>query len=151
LKITNIGTLDIRVLILLFMRSLLFIVTAFCVFSCSSKPAETSLPHSADSSALKNPKSSSVPDQIATDTTGLVVYVTHDGDKYHTADCRYAKSGQLVKLSQAKADGKTACDRCKPNAKTGEKQIRCSAKTKEGKQCQRMTTDASGKCFQHKS
>jgi hypothetical protein len=89
--------------------------------------------------------------QIASDTTGQVVYITHDGNKYHTADCRYAKSAQAVKLSQAKADGKTACDICKPNAKTGAKQIRCSAKTKEGKQCQRMTTDGSGKCFQHKN
>lgn len=81
---------------------------------------------------------------------GAVVYVTHDGDKYHTADCRYSKTAHAVKLSQAKADGKTACGVCKPNSKTGEKQVRCSGKTVEGKRCSRTTADASGKCFQHR-
>ena len=81
---------------------------------------------------------------------GPVVYITHDGDKYHTADCRYSKTAHAVKLSQAKADGKTACGICKPNSKTGEKQVRCSGKTAEGKRCSRTTTDASGKCFQHR-
>lgn len=78
------------------------------------------------------------------------VYVTNEGDKYHTADCRYSKTAHFIKLSQAKADGKTACGICKPNSKTGEKQLRCSANTAEGKRCQRMTTDASGKCYQHR-
>lgn len=81
---------------------------------------------------------------------GPIVYITDDGDKYHTADCRYSKAAYAVKLSQAKADGKTACGICKPNSKTGEKQVRCSGKTAEGKRCSRTTTDASGKCFQHR-
>jgi hypothetical protein len=81
---------------------------------------------------------------------GPIVYITHDGDKYHTADCRYSKTAHAVKLNQAKADGKTACGICKPNSKTGEKQVRCSGKTAEGKRCSRTTTDASGKCFQHR-
>ncbi|MBX2968815.1 MAG: hypothetical protein KF803_05565 [Cyclobacteriaceae bacterium] len=81
---------------------------------------------------------------------GPVVYITHDGDKYHTADCRYSKTAHAVKLNQAKADGKTVCGVCKPNSKTGEKQVRCSGKTAEGKRCSRTTTDASGKCFQHR-
>lgn len=81
---------------------------------------------------------------------GTLVYVTEDGDKYHTADCRYTKTAHAVKLSEAKAEGKTACGICKPNSRTGEKQVRCSGTTAEGKQCQRMTTDPSGKCFQHK-
>ena len=80
----------------------------------------------------------------------FLVYVTHDGDKYHTADCRYSKGADQISLKQAKANGKTACGICKPNSKTGEKQIRCSGITSEGKQCQRMTTDKSGKCFQHR-
>jgi hypothetical protein len=81
---------------------------------------------------------------------GPVVYITHDGDKYHTADCRYSQTAHAVKLSQAKADGKTACGICKPSSKTGEKQVRCSGKTAEGKRCSRTTADASGKCFQHR-
>lgn len=80
---------------------------------------------------------------------GPIVYVTNDGDKYHTADCRYSKTAQPVKLSLAKADGKSACGICKPNSKTGEKQVRCSGVTAEGKQCQRLTAHTSGKCFQH--
>lgn len=86
----------------------------------------------------------------AESTDGPVVYVTQEGDKYHTADCRYSKTSHAVKLSQAKADGKTACSICKPNSKTGEKQVRCSGKTAEGKRCSRTTTDPSGKCFQHR-
>ncbi len=78
------------------------------------------------------------------------VYVTKEGDKYHTADCRYAKTAHLVKLTQAKSDGKTACGICKPSSTTGEKQVQCSGTTTDGKQCQRMTADASGKCFQHR-
>jgi hypothetical protein len=90
----------------------------------------------------------------AVDTIGLSgqrVYVTNEGDKYHTGDCRYAKGAQAVSLEKAKASGKTACGICKPNSKTGDKQTRCSAKTKEGKQCDRMTSNASGKCYQHQS
>jgi hypothetical protein len=95
--------------------------------------------------------SDSKSDKQATFEEGTpLVYVTHDGDKYHTADCRYSKTAHAVKLSQAKADGKTACGVCKPNSKTGEKQVRCSGKTAEGKRCSRTTTDASGKCFQHR-
>jgi hypothetical protein len=77
------------------------------------------------------------------------VNITHDGNKYHTADCRYSKEAHAVSLKQAKSDGKTACDLCKPNSVTGDKQIRCSAKTADGTQCKRTTTGASGKCFQH--
>lgn len=77
------------------------------------------------------------------------VYVMHDGEKYHTADCRYSKDAHSVSLKKAKADGKTACDLCKPNSTSGDKQIRCSAKTTDGTRCKRMTTSTSGKCFQH--
>jgi len=91
-----------------------------------------------------------VEDETEVQKDGPVVYVTHDGDKYHTADCRYSKTAHPAKLNQAKADGKTACGICKPNSKTGEKQVRCSGNTVEGKRCSRTTTDASGKCFQHR-
>ncbi|HEY5692138.1 MAG TPA: hypothetical protein VIS49_11820 [Cyclobacteriaceae bacterium] len=83
-------------------------------------------------------------------TNEIIVYVTSSGDKYHTADCRYSKTAHEVKFSQAKADGKKACGICRPSSTTGEKQIRCATTTGEGAQCKRMTTDASGKCFQHR-
>lgn len=82
--------------------------------------------------------------------TRAMVYVTTDGDKYHTADCRYSKTAHAVALSTAKAEGKTACGVCKPSSTTGQKQVRCAGTTSEGKQCQRLTSDASGKCFQHR-
>jgi len=82
--------------------------------------------------------------------SGPDVYVTKDGDKYHTADCKYSKTASPAKLSQAKAEGKTACVICKPNSKSGEKQVRCSGTTAEGKRCQRLTTDLSARCFQHR-
>lgn len=140
------------------MKTIYFVLSLAVLSACgNTKTTEQSsakeTPAAESSIELAKPEQQSLDTtstQIATDTTGQVVYVTHEGDKYHTAECRYAKLAQAVKLSQAKADGKTACDHCKPNTKTGEKQMRCSAKTKEGKQCQRTTTDASGKCFQHK-
>jgi hypothetical protein len=93
-------------------------------------------------------------DQVKENTSAseipAMVYVTAEGDKYHTADCRFSKTAQAIKMTEAKASGKTACGICKPNSKTGEKQLRCSATTAEGKQCQRMTSDSSGKCFQHR-
>lgn len=140
------------------MKTINVLIILLALNACN-KPSTTEKTSAKETSAternieLAKPDQQSVDttsNQVATDTVGQVVYVTHDGNKYHTADCRYAKSGHSVKLNQAKADGKSACDLCKPNSKTGDKQIRCSAKTKEGKQCQRMTTDASGKCFQHK-
>jgi len=89
-------------------------------------------------------------EELPVQESGSDVYVTHEGDKYHTADCRYAKTANPVSINQAKADGKTACGICKPNSKTGEKQLRCSGTTAEGKRCQRMTTHNSGKCYQHR-
>jgi flagellar basal body rod protein FlgC len=82
-------------------------------------------------------------------TYNFEVYITNEGDKYHTVNCRYSKTAYPVKVSKAKADGKKACDVCNPSSTTGKKQQRCSAKTAEGKQCQRMTSNANGQCFQH--
>jgi hypothetical protein len=115
-------------------------------------PAENAVVQPADNS-VTSVDTVTIPTQ-ETDTIGVSgqrVYITHEGDKYHTADCRYSKEANAVSLQQAKASGKTACGICKPNSKTGDKQMRCSAKTKEGKQCQRMTSSASGKCYQHQS
>jgi hypothetical protein len=80
-------------------------------------------------------------------TDGKMVYVTRDGDKYHTTDCRYAEGGKTVSLARARAAGRKACDVCKPNSDKDQK--RCAALTADGTQCKRMTADASGKCFQH--
>ena len=133
--------------------TLLLMALCACGNSPTTQPASEASETEESGVELKTPEEQSeniTAPHTSADTTGLVVYVTHDGNKYHTADCRYAKSAEAIKLSQAKTEGKTACDLCKPNTKTGEKQIRCSAKTKDGTQCKRMTTDASGKCYQHK-
>lgn len=46
--------------------------------------------------------------------TGVTVYVTESGDKYHTSSCRYAKGAAAVDLSEALAAGLTPCGVCKP-------------------------------------
>jgi hypothetical protein len=142
------------------MKKLIFLAIAFLLIQCSGSSSDAPNQESATEIREQKSEHAEINNEVAqqsdslqqeeTEASSKTVYITHDGNKYHTADCRYAKSGHAVKLNQAKAEGKTACDLCKPNAKTGVKQIRCSAKTKEGKQCQRMTTDGSGKCFQHK-
>jgi hypothetical protein len=105
----------------------------------AAPPSQTTAGQPADTLASRNAEA----------TPGPLVYITKEGDKYHTANCRYSKEAHTVSLQQAKAEGKTACDLCRPSSSTGEKQTRCTAKTSDGTQCKRMTTSASGKCFQH--
>lgn len=43
------------------------------------------------------------------------VYVTKSGNKYHTASCRFVKSGKTaMKLADAVKGGYTPCGVCKP-------------------------------------
>jgi hypothetical protein len=134
-----------------------FICIVFILASCSGNvPKETveestpvTITPSSEKATDASPEVDSLSKADNEKSDGAMVYVTHDGDKYHTADCRYSKAAHTVTLKQAKADGKTACDLCKPNSVTGDKQIRCSAKTADGTRCKRMTTNKSGKCFQH--
>ena len=43
------------------------------------------------------------------------VYVTKSGDKYHTASCRFVKSGKTaMKLADAVKGGYSPCSVCKP-------------------------------------
>lgn len=135
-----------------------FILFLFCIACAQPKATENSAPSNKESDA---PVEAVIPSAKAAPATGQeaiaeeqgsgpVVYITSEGDKYHTADCRYSTTAHTTLLSKAKADGKTACGICKPNSTTGEKQIRCAGTTAEGKGCQRMTSDVSGKCFQHR-
>lgn len=134
------------------MKNILFCIMLICL-SCA-QPSSTQIESAASDDKLvpadvKVAETSE--EEIAKQpATEIFVYVTADGDKYHTADCRYSKTAHEVKFSQAKADGKTACGICKPSSTTGEKQIRCAGLTGDGTQCKRMTTDPSGKCFQHR-
>ena len=93
------------------------------------------------------PQLDSVESSESKSNEGKIVYVTEDGDKYHTSDCRYADGAKAVKLTRAKAAGRKACNICKPNF--DKNQTRCAAQTLDGTQCERMTADVSGKCFQH--
>ena len=97
------------------------------------------------------------------------VYITKTGAKYHKESCSYLKYSKIaISLKDAQAKGYTACKVCKPgsgitkteefiNESTHEKPnqnlsetVRCSATTQAGTQCKRMTSDPSGKCWQHK-
>lgn len=44
----------------------------------------------------------------------FTVYVTQSGSSYHSAQCRYAKTGRPVNLCAAVRLGKRACTRCRP-------------------------------------
>lgn len=51
----------------------------------------------------------------AAEPVGKTVYVTATGEKYHNSGCRYLKNSQRsVTLSDAQAQGYTACSVCKP-------------------------------------
>ncbi len=90
------------------------------------------------------------------------VYITKTGKKYHTDNCRYLSRSKIeTTLSQAIASGYTACSVCDPptsattTTPTETPAIRqatttqCTAMTKSGARCKRMTTNANGRCYQH--
>lgn len=102
------------------------------------------------------------------------VYITKSGEKYHNQGCRYLnKSAYSINLSDAIAKGYTACKICKPSTaikttsnknKQKVKQnstlvsnsnssqsvsVQCTALTKKGTRCKRMTKNVSGRCWQH--
>lgn len=114
---------------------------------------------------------------LATNVFSQTVYITKTGKKYHNENCRYlSKSKISIDLSDAIAKGYGACKVCKPltnisssstsktkdTSKNLKKETnsstkkltksyskRCSATTKSGTQCKRMTKSSNGKCWQH--
>ncbi|MBX2969856.1 MAG: hypothetical protein KF803_10840 [Cyclobacteriaceae bacterium] len=87
------------------------------------------------------------------------VYITNTGEKYHKQTCKYlSKSSISIELTKAKENGYTACSVCKPGGTTTTTQPvkqnasvsrQCSAMTKAGSRCKGVTTNASGRCYQH--
>ena len=104
------------------------------------------------------------------------VYITKTGAKYHRENCRYlSRSSIAISLANALSDGYTACSVCRPplkvsitksnrssNASARENQsnsksssirravsVQCSATTKAGNRCKRMTKSPNGLCWQH--
>lgn len=56
---------------------------------------------------------SSASTSSSSDTQSQTVYVTRTGSKYHRAGCQYLRQSQIaISLSNAKAQGYTACSRC---------------------------------------
>lgn len=97
------------------------------------------------------------------------VYITNTGEKYHISGCRYLHKSKIsIELSDALAQGYTACKVCRPTQtiKTKKEPVtesrdetidtstkvsssQCSATTKSGARCKRLTKSSSGKCWQH--
>ena len=116
---------------------------------------------------------------IACDADAQKVYITKTGEKYHRKDCRYLRYSSIeIELKEAKKTGYTPCSVCRPVTKepessptTGNTQPQpstnqvtplykdstpakttsrqCTAMTKAGSRCNRMTTNANGRCWQH--
>lgn len=51
----------------------------------------------------------------------FLVYITKSGERYHTADCRYAVSSSPLPISEAKERGYTPCKVCEPDEKLEKK------------------------------
>jgi hypothetical protein len=111
------------------------------------------------------------PVQAQTTLDSTTVYITDSGTKYHKRGCRYlSKSKYSRKLSEAKAQGYSACKVCKPSSSnksntssytpsSPKKTVsnasptsssQCTGKTQSGTRCKRKTSDSSGKCYQHR-
>jgi hypothetical protein len=115
---------------------------------------------------------------VAVAASAQTVYITRTGAKYHRGDCRYLHSSKIeTKLADAKLNY-TPCSVCKPPTEVrkvkdedssaagsssgsengtgaGLRDTRpatsqqCQGLTKTGLRCKRITTNASGKCWQH--
>lgn len=96
------------------------------------------------------------------------VYVTKSGKKYHNENCRYLTNSTVsIDLSDAISSGYSPCKVCKPqhsdftlpnesidkdsdNFKNeSQENVQCSATTKSGNRCKRLTKSSNGKCWQH--
>lgn len=100
------------------------------------------------------------------------VYKTKTGKKYHLENCGYLSKSKIeISLSDAMAQGLTACSKCNPPSKTentpkstqtapqqqntapttpkSTQSTQCTATTKAGTRCKRMTKSPNGLCFQH--
>ena len=94
------------------------------------------------------------------------VYITKTGKKFHIESCRFlSRSSFAIKLSDAIARGYDACSVCSPSSrvtttpstnqtptqtqKKESQSVQCSATTKAGSQCKRLTKSPNGKCWQH--
>jgi len=78
------------------------------------------------------------------------VYASEKGEKYHTADCKLSGDAKDMTLAAAKKVGKGPCGICKPDEHFKDQTAQCSGKTADGTRCKRMTSNKSGKCYQHK-
>jgi RNA polymerase subunit RPABC4/transcription elongation factor Spt4 len=108
---------------------------------------------------------------ITSSAISQTVYVTNSGSKFHKGSCRYLnKSAMSVDLSDALNHGYTACKVCKPlssdyqdqngyresnsnnyydSSSEDQYEVQCSAITKAGTRCKRMTKYSNGYCWQH--
>jgi hypothetical protein len=105
------------------------------------------------------------------------VYITKTGAKYHTESCRYLSRSKIsIDLADAIARGYGACSVCNPPTQVSSStttqtkstkaevksttnqssstnsqsvSVQCSATTKAGARCKRMTKSSNGKCWQH--
>jgi hypothetical protein len=104
---------------------------------------------------------------VAINLSAQTVYVTKTGEKYHVGTCRYlAKSKIAIELNDAINRGYGACKICQPPQSVSKRSeevkeekttdynknatsSQCTATTKKGSRCKRMTTSVNGKCWQH--
>lgn len=100
------------------------------------------------------------------------VYVTKTGLKYHSVQCQHLRnSSRNIDIKDALDAGYQACKVCKPetynssnrssqnfvsqtnynygNSSSSSTSVQCSGKTQKGLRCKRMTTNSSGRCYQH--
>lgn len=97
------------------------------------------------------------------------VYVTKTGEKYHRENCQYLrKSAISMELKEAIESRYEACKVCKPPTQNNQSaqnfapstvnktqnsssssSVQCSGTTQKGNRCKRMTTNSSGRCYQH--
>jgi len=99
---------------------------------------------------------------LSTISYSQTVYVTKNGKKYHTENCRYNKNSLAISLPDASNRGYEPCSICNPptnytnrqslkNTRTTPQSTssQCTGLTKSGNRCKHLTKSSNGKCYQH--
>ena len=86
---------------------------------------------------------------LAVKTKAQTVYSSSHDTRYHTADCKLSGNDDGLNYSDARREGKTACDICRPDDHFDDKTVQCSGRNDDGSRCTRWTSSGDGRCYLH--
>ncbi|MGE3800593.1 MAG: thermonuclease family protein [Candidatus Kapaibacterium sp.] len=88
--------------------------------------------------------------QMIADGYALPTAVSHSHhDEFQTLNAAHQASGEVRERSESKLRETSSESKASSSSSSTSTSVQCSGRTKKGAQCKRMTTNPSGKCWQH--